>query len=161
MEIIRILSLRQYAPHKGRFSNLVFKQPSGDGIGTPDGKKGISVFDQHCAEALGRNACQHIAHFYNSEFEQPCAYWAFDSGLLAPQRPNTFNAPPPEFVQTPGSNGDPCHYNIHRIGSDRAKKIFDARVADGFLGLCVAGECVPFDPQRAAALKGEYYPDPS
>src|SRR5688500_7412443 len=159
MEIIRILPLRQFDPYKGRFSNLVFKQPSGTGLG-PDGKKGISVFDRECAEQLGRSPCEHIAHFYAAEFRQPCAYWSFSSALLDPPVGST-NIPTPEFVKEPSSTGDPCHCNIHFLGSERSKKLFDNRFSEGLLMLCVDGIGRAFEADVATMLKRQHFPDPS
>ena len=160
MEFIRILSLRFFDPEKRRFSNVGFKQPSGAGLDTPDGKKGISVFERPCAAATGRTPCEHIRHFYSGHFPEPCAYWSFDSHLLTPP-PGQPDIQVPIFVHSPLPGGDPCHYNIHHLSSSRAQKIFDAQALSGQLTLCTASGPQSFDADTATALKREFFADPS
>jgi hypothetical protein len=160
MEVTRILSLRQFDGVKCRFSNVVFKHSSGVAADTPDGKLGISVFRNDCActTVTADCLCAHISQFYSQVFQQPCAYWSFDTELLQPPNPNPEGIPVPVLVKAPSDSGDECHHTIHHISDGRAKRLF---LTGGHLGLCVEGRGVPFDCELAAHLKQQYYPDPA
>ena len=162
MEVTRIISLRQFDGNKCRFSNVVFKHSSGTAQNTPDGKLGISVFDNNCAcnPVTGDCICAHIATFYGQIFQEPCAYWTFETNLLQPPDPNPQNIPTPVLVNAPSATGDACHYTIHNITDSRAQRLFEQRVTDGHLRLCVDGHSIAFDCETATRLKGESYPDP-
>src|SRR5687767_2382846 len=108
MEVTRILPLRQFDGNKCRFSNVVFKHSSGIAAGTPDGKLGISVFRNDCAcnPVTGDCICAHISAFYSHVFQQPCAYWTFDTDLFQPPNPNPQHIPTPVLVNQPSDSGD-------------------------------------------------------
>ena len=102
MEVTRILSLRWFDGVKCRFSNVVFKHSSGVAPDTPDGKLGISVFENQCACPAGVTSdcvCAHAAQFYGHVFQQPCAYWIFDTDMLQPPIPNPAGVPAPVLVK--------------------------------------------------------------
>jgi hypothetical protein len=133
------------------------------GVGTPDGKLGISVFDAVCACAdLHVNCiCAHISRWYSDIFPEPCAFWAFETETLLPPNPNPAKIPEPVLVKSPSTSGDECHHTIHQLSDSRAKKIFDNHAHAGQLGICVDGRGVPFDAGLASDLKKQHYPDPA
>lgn len=137
---------------------MVFKHASGDALGTPDGKLGISVFDTKCAcpQMGGDCICAHISLWYGDTFQQPCAHWTFDTDILQPPVPNQVGRPVPTLLKVRSTNGDDCHHNIHNLSDSRAKKLFEANMPQG-LGLCVDGKAIPFDPILAAELKLRHY----
>ena len=134
---------------------MVFKHPSGVAPDTPDQKLGISVFTNACLGVAldGDGICTHIDKFYRGTFPQPCAFWKFDTAILAPPEPNPANIPEPVVLNVPSETGDECHHNIHHLTDSRARKIFETKIAEGRLGLCDQNKCEEFTAARAVELR--------
>jgi hypothetical protein len=160
MDATRIISLRQFDRVRQRFSNVAFKHSTGERPDTPDRRAGISVFDTSCAcpELGGDCVCAHIARFYGDVFQEPCAYWRFDTEILVPPNPNPDRIPQPSLIKVPSTSGDECHFNIHLVSNERAKKLFyeNCYPPEQRLWLCHQGRSEQYSLHRVLQLLDTY-----
>jgi hypothetical protein len=156
MEVTRILDLTHFSGIRGRFIDLAFKNSSrlDTDSPTPDGLGGISVFETLCACPDGACACicKHIATYYGTLVDDPCAFWTFDLSLLDPPNPNPKGFKAPDVISTQSPTGDDCHRNIHNVEPKRADGI-RKNIPLGNVTLCINGTCEQFTLERAVELQ--------
>lgn len=107
MEFIRLIKKDVYwDEERGRFQSFAFSNSSGGGI---------SVIDNECIGASGRNPCEHIRTYYAESLTgSPPVFWKFDRELL----PNGCR-----LEQRTTESGDKCHHNIHGFSDNKAGKL--------------------------------------
>ena len=127
MEFIRTVHPSHYVKHRKRFASLAFKNSS-------DGS-GISVISSSCIERKTKSICKHIRKYYPSIAGTPIIFWKIDS-----------NTPPTccNFVQSPSTTGDECHYNIENLSDKEARKIIRNQPPSSFY-ICGNHKVVSFD----------------
>lgn len=143
MHVIRLLKLDHFSDKKGRFISGAFVNTD------HNPKRGASVVDHHCALHQPDSLCEcaHIARYYRHKFQEPCAFWVFESEALGIEA---------QVVEELSDQGDPCHRNIRGLSDNKLKKFFRKEWRFEHTWFCIEGQKLPCSIEAALKYKAEY-----